>query len=85
MAHSSEMAPSSLLLLLVAAVTVATGLAACSSDADCHLNGMCMTNACMCYKPWTGPQCAVLDVLPVQSGAQGYGMVPNVSRRARRL
>ncbi|KAL3937054.1 MAG: hypothetical protein SGBAC_007750 [Bacillariaceae sp.] len=49
----------------------------CTSDLDCSLNGICNNNGvCLCDRPWYGPECARLDVLPVHF-PQGYGMLPN--------
>lgn len=42
------------------------GGAACISDADCNLNGVCNSNRCACDRGWTGVTCGVLDVQPVQ-------------------
>ena len=43
---------------------------ACSGDADCSLNGLCLGNGtCACDAPWTGPRCATLDVLPTDPQA----------------
>jgi len=47
-----------LLLLLIAR----TSAAACTSDLDCALNGVCNTadGTCTCDVPWTGPRCESL-------------------------
>lgn len=39
--------------------------AACVTDADCHLNGLCTAGACVCDEGWVGPACGQLDILPV--------------------
>lgn len=51
----------------------------CASDADCNLNGQCNNGTCTCYTPWAGLSCGVLDLQPVPTGAEGYGMSPNLT------
>jgi hypothetical protein len=36
--------------------------AACSSDADCSLNGVCTTGECVCASSWSGPGCVELSI-----------------------
>ena len=56
----------------------------CQSELDCSLNGVCNNGSnnngsvCICDKPWKGPNCELLDVLPVKF-PQGYGMTPNTT------
>ena len=42
----------------------------CKDELDCGLNGECdsATQACVCDRPWTGPTCSQLDLLPMQAG-----------------
>lgn len=43
------------------AIAVAPTAAACASDLDCSLNGVCTAaGACVCDRPWKGPVCGVL-------------------------
>lgn len=43
---------------------------ACSTDADCALNGACVSGACACDRAWTGPSCGSLSI---DSGRAMYG------------
>ena len=63
--------------LFLAAVGVVAGSSekgggACSSAIGCQLNGHCVGGACQCAVAWTGPTCAVLDVLPAAHNAGLY-------------
>lgn len=42
---------------------------------DCGFNGQCnpATGECVCDAPWIGPDCSVLDLLPVQPNT-GYNV-----------
>jgi CheY-like chemotaxis protein len=48
--------------------------AACASDLDCSLNGVCdvASGACACDAAWTGACCTRLALLPVEPDAAGY-------------
>ena len=68
-----------LLLLLLGLVH---GLAACLSDLDCSLNGLCTisTGICTCQSPWLGSNCGLLGTLPTTVGAAyGFGTPFEVS------
>ena len=54
-----------LLLLPIAALT------ACSTDADCHLNGACLANACECLPGWKDDSCGSLNLAPMDPN-NGY-------------
>ena len=58
-----------LLLLLLALAPAA--VAACTSDADCSLNGVCAvaSQACVCDAGWAGPACAALKLAPAEPGS----------------
>lgn len=46
----------------------------------CSLNGnrdKKSAGQCVCDVPWIGPDCDILDVRPIASFPQGYGMLPN--------
>lgn len=44
----------------------------------CSLNGEKDEHgACLCDTPWSGNECEILQVLPVTTFPQGYGMTPN--------
>ena len=45
--------------------------AACSSDMDCSLNGVCTAGNCTCDAPWKGERCHTLDILPGDVGING--------------
>ena len=58
---------------------------ACTTDADCSLNGVCEGAApltprgnsgggktCVCDPQWKGPSCSVLNLVPVSSVAPAY-------------
>ena len=50
-------------MVLIIVLCCAVGLelaAACSSDLDCSLNGVCKRDTCVCDKPWRGSSCGVL-------------------------
>ena len=67
------MAPILRLLLGVAATSTVAAAAACATDADCSMNGVCNAAAgsCACIAPWTGPHCQKLLRAPASKGA-GY-------------
>jgi hypothetical protein len=37
----------------------------CASALDCSLNGVCAAGLCDCDPAWTGPQCATLNLVPM--------------------
>ena len=51
-----------LLLAMAHGARAAAGkrTAACASDLDCSLNGICTAGACVCDKPWQGSTCGAL-------------------------
>ena len=58
-----------------------TSSAACQSDLDCSLNGICSTNqTCTCDAPWGGAACELLIRGPTRvTGGGIYGYAPNVT------
>eukprot|EP00933_Yihiella_yeosuensis_P038928 TRINITY_DN32875_c2_g2_i1.p1 TRINITY_DN32875_c2_g2~~TRINITY_DN32875_c2_g2_i1.p1 ORF type:complete len:435 (-),score=50.00 TRINITY_DN32875_c2_g2_i1:50-1309(-) len=51
----------------------------CPGDLCCSLNGKLKADGrCACRKPWKGPRCEVMGLLPV-SLPQGYGMTPKLT------
>ena len=46
-------------------------LAACTSDDDCSLNGVCNADSgrCDCDAEWSGAECGVLNLLPTSRAA----------------
>lgn len=50
--------------------------AACATDLDCSLNGVCTSGACVCDAAWTGPNCNLLHFAasPNVSGSTGEAM-----------
>ena len=42
--------------------------AACQSDLDCSLNGLCRSGACDCDAAWEGLQCERFATLPTPAG-----------------
>ena len=62
--------------LLVAAGTVATTAtadgAACKTELDCQLNGLCTAGKCVCDPAWKGGNCSTLNLLPAKM-QNGYG------------
>eukprot|EP00035_Acanthoeca_spectabilis_P011694 m.206085 g.206085 ORF g.206085 m.206085 type:complete len:564 (-) comp15424_c0_seq2:110-1801(-) len=63
----------SLAVGVVAAAAVSTA-SACTTDANCSLNGACLPTGCVCDRPWTGSSCSQLDFNPTPvGGAYGYG------------
>jgi len=45
---------------------------------ECSLNGEKKGGACVCDKPWSGPECSTLNFKPV-TFPQGYGMAPKLT------
>lgn len=43
-----------------------TGGAACKTDSDCSLNGVCTSGACVCDAAWTNGNCSMLAMLPAK-------------------
>ena len=68
------MAAAAQVLAGLLAVLAAAG-AACRSDLDCSLNGVCTASgACACDAPWGGAQCASMGFRPSSvRAAYGYG------------
>jgi hypothetical protein len=52
--------------------------AAAPSPPDCSLNGEKKGGACVCDKPWSGPECSTMNFKPV-TFPQGYGMAPKLT------
>ena len=52
------------------------GGAACSTEFDCSLSGLCSNSRCVCDPWWTGPACDLLNLQNAASQAQGL-QVPN--------
>jgi hypothetical protein len=50
----------------------------CVDNDDCSLNGDCTEGTCACNTPWTGMDCAQLQILPSSTPAGGaiYGISP---------
>eukprot|EP00898_Chlorokybus_atmophyticus_P003725 jgi/Chlat1/4353/Chrsp29S04510 len=44
----------------------------CKDDWDCSLGGDCKEGLCECHMTWTGPNCAILHLLPVDREQVGY-------------
>lgn len=62
-----------------APAVVALAVVAAAQPPPCSLNGvMGSTGACVCDKPWSGPNCSVMNFKPV-TFPQGYGMAPNLT------
>lgn len=59
------------------AACCAAAAASCTTDVQCSLNGACRSGACVCDAPWSGPQCASLQVKPLPPPPFGFGMAPN--------
>ena len=59
--------------------TAASGTAACTSNADCELNGVCTHQQCHCNPGWVGPSCGTLDVLPAPVAGVWPAYRPNAS------
>ena len=59
-----------LLLLLLATSCLRDVCAACITDEDCSMLGRCNTasGSCNCSRGWTGANCEVLDLAPIQTG-----------------
>jgi hypothetical protein len=56
---------------LVCLVGIAASL--CVDEMDCGANGVCLKNGrCQCDRPWRGPQCSNLALLPVDRNVSGY-------------
>ena len=60
-----------LLLCLSLAISF-TAAAACASNLDCSLNGVCTSGRCRCDSGWVGKACTIIDLLPARRGADGY-------------
>lgn len=58
-----------LCVILFVACAVLPG-AACGSDADCSLNGVCAGGVCSCDAPWSGVACAALAFAVTPAGAR---------------
>lgn len=43
----------------------------CTTDEDCSLNGLCISQTCICDPGWTGTDCGRLDLAPATRGT-GY-------------
>ena len=54
-------------LVLVTATVAAS--AACSTDEDCQLNGVCVAGSCRCIRSWRGDACQYLNLLPAKRDA----------------
>ena len=48
----------------------ASAAAACTSDFDCSLNGVCAAGACQCDQPWKGSSCGVLGFKTTPASAK---------------
>lgn len=61
--------------LLLAASGLGTAAAACTTDEDCSLNGVCSSGGlCACDPGWVGPSCGALNISTVDPAA-GYNHV----------
>ena len=49
-------------------------IAACTTNWNCSLNGVCSDGSCICDVPWTGASCEVLRMAP--GSASGVGSHP---------
>ena len=58
------MAPASVLTAIGTMMGLATLAAACTTELDCELSGVCVGGTCVCDPGWTGPACALLDLVP---------------------
>ena len=76
MARLLRLLPSMLLVLLCCAADAAG--AACRTDLDCSLNGVCAAGSCACDGGWRGAGCELLDLRPAPPGG-AYGFAPNIS------
>lgn len=47
---------------------LASRSAACSTELDCELSGVCVSGLCVCDAGWSGPACQLLDLLPNTPG-----------------
>ena len=56
-------------------LSILLAAAACTTDEECNLNGVCQGALCACDRGWTGATCGLLDVLPLQVGASGMNEV----------
>ena len=66
------MAPQAAALVLLAACGgPVVARAACSSDVDCSLNGVCHQGQCRCDAGWGGARCQTLQLLPA-APSNGY-------------
>jgi hypothetical protein len=75
-------APERQMLFLGAAALLVSGALSGPSDLACSLNGVKhgAGGKCICDKPWTGSNCAKLDIKPKTKGAlPAYGFAPNVT------
>ena len=55
------------------------GGGACTSAAQCQLNGVCTSRTCRCDAAWTGLNCSALDVLPSPIEGALYGRSSQIS------
>merc|ERR1711990_631088 len=45
----------------------------CTTDEDCHLNGLCKSGVCACVPEWTGATCGELNLHPARPAPEaGY-------------
>lgn len=51
----------------------------CDSAYNCSYNGECKSKVCVCKPQWTGPHCAVLNILPTNE-TWGYQYILNNQR-----
>eukprot|EP01065_Artemidia_motanka_P004619 TRINITY_DN121_c0_g1_i5.p1 TRINITY_DN121_c0_g1~~TRINITY_DN121_c0_g1_i5.p1 ORF type:complete len:406 (+),score=117.13 TRINITY_DN121_c0_g1_i5:59-1276(+) len=65
---------------MITAAVVAAAAAACSTDLDCSLNGVCTGGKCECDAAWNGTACEKFAILPREPGhTPAYGYSPNVT------
>ena len=59
--------------VLIWCLRLAAVAAACKTEMDCQLNGICKQGSCVCDSGWRGTECDELDLLPAASLTPAYG------------
>lgn len=69
-----------MLLLFVVLISYPALSAACVSDFDCQLNGLCSAGSCVCDAPWAGANCGTLLFAPT-TPVSGRSLIPRDDER----
>ena len=61
-------------------LAIPASAAACTTEMECSLNGVCTAGSCACDAPWSGSACGRLNRGATKVAGGGiYGLIPNVT------